>query len=161
MDHLSLDMAAQDERDLIAAIKQTSNRLTLPVLAVLGNTFALPFLVFVVLGVAGEFARQYIRTNFGDTFLSFTTTLSSYIVLFGGVWFAWRWSERRFGGAALIRGLAGVLRQVAALETAIEQAKGGQDADPAAERLSADAYAAWEHYTAVMRAAGFTIDDQR
>lgn len=159
MDNHSIESVIQDELELVAAIKQTSNRLALPVVLVLVKTLVLPLLVFMLLGLVGVLARQYVDNAFQDEFLSFTTTLSSYIVLLGGTWYTLRWSDRRFGGASLIKGLGGVLRQVARLETAIEGAKASGDTDPAtAERLSSMAYAAWEHYTGVMQAAGFSVD---
>lgn len=158
MDNHSLESVIQDELELVAAIKQTSNRMALPVVVVLVKTLALPLLVFLLLGMGGVFARQYVENAFQNTFLNFTTTLSSYIVLLGGTWYALRWSDRHFGGATLVKGLGSVLGQVARLETAIERMKAAGSRDPAAiEGLSTMAYAAWEHYTSVMEAAGFSI----
>ncbi|MCB9450059.1 MAG: hypothetical protein H6672_01400 [Anaerolineaceae bacterium] len=161
MNPSTLESAIQDELELIAAIKQTSNRLSLPVIGVLVKTLALPFVVFTILGGLGVLARQYVDTTFQDNFLSLTTTISSYIVLLVGTWATWRWSDQRFGGATLFKGLFSVLQQVARIETAIEQAKTTGDADPAtAEHISGMAYAAWEQYFHVMQDAGIPVNPE-
>jgi hypothetical protein len=155
----TLESVIQDELELVAAIRQTSNRLTLPVILALVKTLALPLLVFTLLGMGGVFVREYVETSFQDSFLNFTTTLSSYFVLLGATWYVFRWSDRRFGGVTLLRGLGSVLGQVARLETALERARASGSADPATtEELSRMAYAAWEQYTHVMQAAGFPVD---
>lgn len=156
----SIEDSLQTERELIEAIKRTSRRRSLPMLGRFALTLILPYLVFMGLWLLGDTVRAYVDVMFRQSFLNFTTALSTLLVLFMGTWAAWRWSEKRFGGLALLRRLLGVSRSVLAVDEAIAALKTQTDPAPEAIRhVQEMAYAVWDQYLKAMDDSGMPIQD--
>ena len=152
---MSLDETIQLERDLIEAIRRSSRRLTGSMMLILFKTFAVPLVVFVVTWVIGGYLRSYVEVNFRDASLTTLTTVSTSLLSLGLTWAAWRWSEKRYGGLKLVRGLGRVSQAVLRVEQAIEATRKTQI--PAPEDLTEIdrlAHAAWDTYVQAMREVG-------
>ncbi|MBL8155826.1 MAG: hypothetical protein JNM70_16710 [Anaerolineae bacterium] len=156
----SIEDSLQTERELIEAIKRTSRRRSLPMLGRFALTLILPYLVFMGLWLLGDTVRAYVDVTFGQSFLNFTTALSTLLVLFMGTWVVWRWSEKRFGGLALVRRLLGISRSVLAVDEAIDALKAQADPAPEAIRQVQEmAYQVWDQYLKAMDDSGMPIQD--
>lgn len=154
---MSLDETIQIERNLIEAIRRSSRQLTGSIMLILLKTFAVPLIVFVVTWVIGGYLRSYVDANFRDASLTTLTTISTSLVSLGLTWAAWRWSEKRYSGLKLVRGLGRVSQSVLRVERAIEATR--QTQIPAPEDLTEIdrlAHAAWDTYVQAMREVGLS-----
>jgi hypothetical protein len=157
---MSIDDSLQTERDLIEAIRNSSKRLTLPILLIILKTLLVPVVVFIVAWIASGYIRGWAAEKFLNDSLNSTTYLSTTLATFALTWIAWRWAEARFGGLRLIRGLARVSRAVLRVETAIETAR--RKEAPAPEDLTEIdrlAHAAWDTYSGAMHESGLQVDN--
>ncbi len=154
---MSLDETMQIERNLIEAIRRSSRRLSLPIMWILLKTFAVPLAVFVVVWIVSGTLRSYLDAAYQDASLNTMTNLSTTLVTLALTWAAWRWSEKRFGGLKLIRGLVRVSQSVLRVERAIEATR--QTQIPAPEDLTEIdrlAHAAWDTYVQAMDEVGLS-----
>lgn len=154
-----LDEALQNERRLVEAIKRNSRRLTLPLLAVLVKTFALPVLALAVLSALNIFLRQLIERLLPGSPLSGTLYVVGLLVTFWLAYQVWRRSEKRFGGAALVRHLGQVTMAVMNVERAIDAAR--VKPAPTEDDLAAVAAlseTAWTTYVEAMQAYGLQVE---
>jgi hypothetical protein len=161
MSEWSLDDSIQRERDLVEAIKRGTRRHTRAILRALFLTLLFPYLAFMVAWLGGNYARAYVNDNFQSSFMSLSTSISSFVVLFAATYYVWRWSEKRFGGLALTRRLMGIAQHVLQVEKAIETVKRKPQTESAdfveIEELT---QAAWQQYLQIMREAGFPVEGE-
>jgi hypothetical protein len=156
----SLEESIRTERELIAAIRASSRRLSIPILMVIVKTFAVPFLAFIALLIMGGYFRAFMNNQFQDVGVNSTAQFAAALLTVAGTVIAWRWAERRFGGLTLVRRLATVSRAVLRVEQAIESAR--SQSTPAADdlaRIDALANEAWDTYLHTMRASGLPVDE--
>jgi hypothetical protein len=154
---MSLDDTIQLERDLIEAIRRSSRQLTVPVILILFKTFAVPLAVFIAVWIASGSLRNYLDVAYSDPTLNTMTNLSTTILTLALTLAAWRWSEKRYGGLKLVRGLGRVSQSVLHVERAIEATR--QTQIPAPEDLTEIdrlAHIAWDTYVQIMREAGLS-----
>jgi arginine exporter protein ArgO len=157
LNHTSLDDAIRSESELINAIKSDFRRRALPALQILVLTCIIPFVVLCVVWVVGGAIRTYFNDAYNDSFLNTTTNISVSLVLLAAMYFSARWAERRFGGLALVRHLAGVSSAVLKVEKALDAAKGRNNDDGG--EVVALAHQAWDTYVTAMAAHGFHVDN--
>lgn len=134
------------------AVKQTiegdTQRTTWPMLRRLFPTILLPFAVFATGVVISSIARLWVEAQFNNGTLNFTTSMATALVTLALTWGAYRFSERRYGGFAALRGSFAVVGQVAKLESALARVEAGGDDSPAAvDALTTAADTAWTTYT--------------
>jgi hypothetical protein len=153
----ALEDAVRAKTELMERIKSNTRRLTVPILVKLLRTVLPPYLVFMALWVAGSYARSYVANTFNDSSLNTLTALTSGLVLLALTWAAARWTERRFGGFALLGRLFGISRSVLTVEQAIDAAKGNPSQE-AIRAVHAQVQTAWEGYINAMAASGFTVE---
>lgn len=154
---MSLDETIQIERNLIEAIRRNSRRLTIPIMLILLKTFAVPLAIFIAVWIASGSLRSYLDAAYSDPTLNTMTNLSTTVVTLVLTLVAWRWSEKRYGGLKLIRGLGRVSQSVLRVERAIEATR--QTQIPAPEDLTEIdrlAHNAWDTYVQAMREAGLS-----
>lgn len=154
---MSLDETIQLERDLIEAIRRSSRQLTGSIMLILLKTFAIPLAVFIAVWIVSGTIRSYLDTTYQDASLNSITNLSTTVVTLALTLLAWRWSEKRYGGIKLIRGLGRVSQSVLRVERAIEATR--QTQIPAPEDLTEIdrlAHAAWDTYVQAMREVGLS-----
>ena len=155
----TLQESIQLEKELVEAIKENTRKHGGTILKKLLMSFAVPYLVFIVLWVITSEVRNAIAIQYDDTTLNTTSLISSILLLVLVTFIIWRWLEKRFHGVALVGQLVGISRAVLAVEKKIDEAKRKTEADQSdvaeIERL---AYAAWDQYAQVMRNAGMPID---
>ncbi len=154
-----LDDTLQTERQLIEAIKRSSRRLTLPLLAVLVKTFALPVLALAALSALNIFLRQLIERLLPGSSFSGAVYVAGLLVAFWLTYQVWRRSENRFGGWALVRRLGQVTMAVLNVERAIDAARvkpNPTEDDLAA--ISALSETAWTIYVETMQAYGLQVE---
>lgn len=126
------------------AISADTSRTTLPVLSALFKTLVLPLIVFVITMLVSGYMRVYFDMEFQDSTLNTLTAISTSLLILVFTWFAFRWSQARFGGLSAFSEMIRVVGSVRALELAVANA-GDQDAESLTMlRQSADD--AWQTY---------------
>jgi hypothetical protein len=157
----SLEESIRTERELIAAIRASSRRLSIPILMVIVKTFAIPFLAFIALLIVGGYFRAFMNNQFQDAGVNSSAQFAAALATVAGTVITWRWAERRFGGLALVRRLATVSRAVLRVEQAIESARAQPSIAPdELARIDVLANEAWDTYQHAMRASGLPVDEQ-
>lgn len=155
----TLQESIQLEKELVEAIKQNTRKHGSAILKKLLMSFALPYVIFIVLWVITSEVRNMIALQYDDTTLNTTSLISSILLVVMVTIVVWRWLEKRFHGVALVGQLVGISKAVLVVEKKIDETKQKSEAtlnDVAEiERL---AYAAWDQYTQVMRDAGLPVD---
>ncbi len=144
------------DQQLIDAIRQHTRQHSGAIFRVLLFTFGIPWIVFIITWLIGDYARRYVGETFNDSFLNLTTAISTFLVVVAATYSTWRWAERRFGGGALVRRLLQTTRAVLEVEKAIEatRTQPSETQDQETERLARQA---WETYTRGMRESGFPV----
>ncbi|MCA0456618.1 MAG: hypothetical protein LCI00_21775 [Chloroflexi bacterium] len=155
----TLQDSIQLEKELVEAIKQNTRKHGGTIFKKLLMSFAVPYVVFIVLWVITSEIRNMVAIQYDDTTLNTTSLISSILLVVMVTIVVWRWLEKRFHGVALIGQLVGISKAVLVVEKKIEETKQKTEAAPSdvaeIERL---AYAAWDQYTQVMRDAGLPVD---
>lgn len=154
----SLEDSIRLEQELVESIKQNTRQRSGTLLKKLVLTFAIPYLVFMGIWIVTNQLRANVAVEYDDTSLNTTSMIASVLALIAATLFTWRWTEKRFGGLALVGRLVGVSKAVLNVERQIDTAKqkpAPSEADAVEiERL---AYAAWEQFTQAMHDSGVPI----
>ncbi len=154
----SLEDSIRLEQELVESIKQNTRQRSGTLLKKLVLTFAIPYLVFMGIWIVTNQLRANVAVEYDDASLNTTSMIASVLALIAATLFTWRWTEKRFGGLALVGRLVGVSKAVLNVERQIDTAKqkpAPSEADAVEiERL---AYAAWEQYTQAMHDSGVPI----
>jgi hypothetical protein len=153
----ALEDAIRAKTELMERIKGSTRRLTMPILGKLVRTALPPYLVFMACWVVGSYAREYVANSFNDNSLNTLTAFTSGLVLLGLTWSAARWTERRYGGFALLGRLLGISRSVLTVEQAIDAARANPSPE-AIRAVHAQVREAWTSYVQAMAASGFTVE---
>ncbi len=132
------------------AIAGGTSRLSRPLLVTLLKSHLLPFLVFIAALLASGYARLYIDATFMNNSLNLLTGISTTLLAMVLTWWAWKWSEARFGGWANVRRMFGVVSSMARLETVLKLAQ--QEPPGDAALLETSAVEAWNAYETLARA---------
>ena len=155
----TLQESIQLEKELVDSIKQNTRKYGGTIFKKLLMSFAVPYVVFIILWVITSELRNMVAIQYDDTTLNLTSLISSILVVGLITIVVWRWLEKRFHGVALIGQLVGISKAVLVVEKKIDETKQKAEATPSdvaeIERL---AYAAWDQYTQVMRDAGMPVD---
>lgn len=155
----TLQESIQLEKELVEAIKQNTRNYGGAIFKRVAMSFALPYLVLIVLWVLTSEARNYVAAQYDDTTLNTTSLIASLLLIAVVTLGVWRWLEKRYHGVALVSQLVGISKAVLLVEKQIDSAKQKPEASrhdiAEIERLT---YAAWNQYTQVMRDAGLPVD---
>jgi hypothetical protein len=153
----ALEDAIRAKTELMEHIKSSTRRLTVPILVKLARTVLPPYLVFMALWVLGSYARGYVADSFNDSSLNTLTAFTTGLLLLVLTWATARWTERRYGGFALLGRLFGISRSVLTVEQAIDAARTNPSPE-AIRAVHAQVQEAWASYVASMAASGFTVE---
>jgi TM2 domain-containing membrane protein YozV len=111
-----------------------------------------PFLVFVVALLVSGYTRLYADQTFQNDGLSVLTAFTTTILTLTLTWYAWKWSEKRFGGWANMRLMFSLLRSMARLEENLAAAQKTPELDAAAQK-------AWDAYVSLATAVGLNPNE--
>ncbi len=156
----TLEDSIRLEQELVEAIKRNTRQHSGTLLKKLVLTFAIPYLVFMGIWIITNQLRANVAMQYAESSLNTTSMIASVLVLITATLFTWRWTERRFGGLALVGRLVGVSGAVLAVESQIDTAK--QKPTPSEEdaaEIERLAYAAWDQYTKAMQDSGIPINN--
>ncbi len=142
---------AQRVKDAISA---DTSRTTLPVLSALFKTLVLPLIVFVITMLISGYMRVYFDMQFQQSTLNTLTAISTSLLILVFTWFAFRWSQARFGGLSAFGEMIRVVGGVRALELAVASASDGDAEAIAILHQSADD--AWQTYKDFVAHLGLT-----
>jgi hypothetical protein len=154
----TLEDSIRLEKELVESIKRTTRQHSGTLLKKLILTFAIPYLVFMAIWIITNQLRANVALQYEDSSLNTTSMIASVLVLVTATLFTWRWTERRFGGLALVGRLVGVSGAVLNVERQIDTAK--QKPAPSEEdavEIERLAYAAWDQYTKAMQDSGVPV----